>query len=96
MASSEELIPSSSVSRSLPVGLSVPCGSFHIQRLLSGPCLEVAGRWVTVTIETVRTWRTRDTGQSGNAWTSPMPVSTVLTEARFARFACVHKPILGC
>lgn len=93
--SSEELTQSSPVSRSLPVGLSVPCGSFHIQRLVSGPCLEVAGRRVTITIETVHTWRTRYTGQSRDAWTSPLPVSTVLTIARFAWFTCVHKLILG-
>lgn len=87
---------SSSISRSLPVGFSVPCGSFHIQRLVSGPRLEVAGRWVTVTIETVCTWRARYTGQSRDTRTSPLPVSTVLTIARFAWFTCVHKLILDC
>lgn len=87
---------SSPVSWSLLVGLSVPCRSFHIQRLVGGPCLEVAGRWVTVTIETVCTWGTRYTGHSGDTWTSPLPVSAVLTIARFAGFTFVHKFILGC
>lgn len=76
---------------SLPVRCSVPCRSFHIQRLVSGPCLEVAGRWVAVAIETVPTWRTGYAGLSGDTGTSPLPVSTVPTITRFAWFTFVHK-----
>lgn len=91
MVSREEPIQSGPVSLSLLVRLSVPCRSFHIQSLVSSPCLEVAGRRVAVTIETVHAWRTRYAGLSGDAGTSPLPVSTVLTIAGFAWFTCFHK-----
>lgn len=76
---------------SLPVRCSVPWRSFHIQRLVSGPCLEVTGRWVAVAIETVPTWRTGYTRLSRDTRTSPLPVSTVSTITRFAWFTFVYK-----
>lgn len=91
VVSREEPIQFGPVSLSLMVRLSVPCRSFHIQSLVSSPCLEVAGRWVAVTIETVHAWRTRYAGLSGYTGTSPLPVSTVLTIARFAWFTFVRK-----
>lgn len=76
---------------SLPEWLSVPCRSFHIQRLVGGPCLEVAGWRVAVTIRTSCTRRSWYTGLPRNTRRSPLPIATIATIARFARLACNHK-----
>lgn len=73
---------------SLPEWLSVPCRSFHIQRLVGGPCLEVAGWGVAVAIRTSCTRRSWYTGLPRNTRRSPLPVATIATIARFARLAC--------
>lgn len=76
---------------SLPEWFSVPCRSFHIQRLMGCPCLQVA-RWrVTVAIRTSCTRRSWYTWLTRGTRRSPLPVPTILTIARFARLTCDHK-----
>lgn len=85
----------STVFPSSPEWLLVPCRSLYIQRLLGGPCLEVASWRVTVTIRT---------GCSRGAWysrlsrktrRSSLSVPAVLTVAGSSWLTCGHKLILG-
>lgn len=90
----EELIQQSFPS--LPESLLDPCGSLYIQRLLGGPCLEVASWRVAVTVRAGRTGRPWHAGLSGKTGRSPLPVTTVLTVAGSAWLTCDDKLILGC
>lgn len=73
---------------SLPEWLLVPCRSLHIQRLLGGPRLEVAGWWVAVTVRASCTGRPRHSRLSMNTRRSPLPVATILTVSGIAWLTC--------